>query len=171
MVFLARLRRAAPLVGAALALGPTVAAATPLFALQTGKDCVACHEAGRELEGKASLNPMGQAFLQCGFKFDCSTAPGPRPSPTPSFRPVQPVQPDQPVQPSGQLFPSTFNDTCRHDDTYVTVMPGVGSPSRFSFVLKNNHQVTIMLPRTATFASACGHYPSSGDQRRMVSFN
>jgi len=141
--------------------------ASPFFAQQTGKDCVACHQPGREADGKAGLNPMGQAFLQCGFKFDCSTPPVTPPKPiTPVLRPVSPVVPS----PVGPLKAATFRDDCASDDSYFMINTGVSRPSRMSFVIKNRHHVTLLLPPGATFAMACGRAPF-GLEKRPVRFD
>ncbi len=176
--------RAALVLGASLSVAVIPASATPFFATQTGKDCVACHQAGRESDGKASLNPMGQAFLQCGFKFDCSTNPvappwtptaPPRPIPAPPRpMPTQPPAPHPSSQsipsPMGPLRPATFHDFCTTDDSYFFIDTGVSHLSRLSFVLKNRHHVTLFLPAGASFSSACGHFPQDG-KKNPVTFD
>ena len=175
--------RAALVLGASLSAAAFSASATPFFATQTGKDCVACHHAGRESDGKASLNPMGQAFLQCGFKFDCSNGPvappwsppaPPRPTPTPpgpAPTPAPRPAPNSPSIPSpiGPLRADTFRDTCKDDDSYFVVYTGLSHPSRLSFVLKNHHKVTLFLPAGASFSAACGHTPDG--PRKPVTFD
>jgi hypothetical protein len=192
-------RRAAQALGAVLVLAPLSALANPFFAEQTGRDCVDCHIKGREREGKASLNPLGVTFMNCGFKF-CATqqaappvpyppAPGPyppAPGPMPMPAPGPPYSPGPapgpapsynpgpapgPGQLNGMFRPATFRDFCRNGDSYFYVRTGLTHPSTIAFVLKNNHHVTLMLPTSATFASRCGEFPSANAAQSFVKFD
>lgn len=113
-------KRVAALSGAgalAMALGiagmiaPQPAAANPYWAQQTGQSCSTCHFGGRETEGRAGLNPTGQAFLACGYHFagpggGCAGGATQGPQPQYSPAPYQPYQPQPYYQPPGYQQPA-----------------------------------------------------------------
>lgn len=96
--------------GAVLMLGfaSEQADANPYWAQQTGKPCAACHYGGRETEGRAGLNPTGQAFLNCGYHFPsafggCGGAAAPAPAPQYQYAPSYQYPPSYQYQ-----YPPTY---------------------------------------------------------------
>jgi hypothetical protein len=171
-----------------MASAPHRAEANPYFAQQSGKDCSACHQPGREPEGPAGLNPSGLAFFdaykRCNYQIVCALTSSPAPAPAPAFNgpPAYPQQPapyypqQQPAPYYPQAAPSyhygkaKFEDFCFGNSYFVVRV--AGAPNHLiRFKLDLGSKVHIELPDGSTFASQCGGYPSPNGATNPVGFD
>lgn len=157
--------------------------------------CTSCHYAGREPEGRDSLNPTGkQYFFNCRISsvHDCHTLPqtasssmspspapapaplvAPAPAPAPFFAPAPAPQPSfQPSQPNNQplqMATALFKDDCQNSDSYFAVRPA-GGGHLINFQLKNFHAVRLRLPIGSTYAHTCDRWPTLSEIVHPVVF-
>lgn len=154
-----------------IAVAPHRAQANPYFAQQSGRDCAACHQPGREPEGAAGLNPAGLAFLdaykRCNYQIVCALTSQPPVTPAPSYPSYQP----SPYYPQAALSygKAKFKDFC-FGNSYFAVRVG-GNPNHIiRFKLDLGSKVHIELPDGSTFVSQCGGFPSTNGNFHSVTF-
>jgi hypothetical protein len=175
---------------AMIAVAPHRAEANPYFAQQSGRDCAACHQPGREPEGPAGLNPAGLAFLdaykRCNYQIVCALTSQPPVAPAPTFTtaPTYPQQAPSYPQPAPAYQPAPyypqaaptyhygkakFEDFC-FGNSYFAVRVG-GNPNHIvRFKLDLGSKVHIELPDGSTFASQCGGFPSTNGNFHPVTY-
>ena len=154
---------------------PHRAEANPYFAQQSGRDCSACHQPGREPEGAAGLNPGGLAFFdaykRCNYQIVCALTSQPPVTPAPTFSTVPSYPQPAPYYP--QAAPSygkaKFEDFC-FGNSYFVVRVG-GAPNHLvRFKLDLGSKVHVELPGGSTFVSQCGGYPSTNGMFHPVTY-